>query len=130
MCELTHGHPFYTQHLCHALWELCEPKAQVTEKMIQSAVRVLLERENYAYTTLWESLTVAQKRFLNGLAGESAGVKVFGGAFVGRYGLGSASNVQRAVESLLQRDIIDRDNGSFLITDRFFRLWIRAAQVI
>lgn len=130
VCELTHGHPFYTQHLCHVLWERCEPKAEVTEKMIQSAVRVLLERENYAYTTQWESLTIPQKRFLNGLAGESAGVKVFAGDFVRRYGLGSASNVQRAVDRLLGRDIIDRDNGSFLITDRFFRLWIQAAQVI
>ena len=130
VCELTHGHPFYTQHLCHVLWELCEPKPEVTEKMIQSAVRVLLERENYAYTTLWESLTIPQKRFLNGLAGESTGVKVFAGEFVQRYGLGSASNVQRAVDGLLGRDIIDRDNGSFLITDRFFRLWIQAAQVI
>ena len=130
VCELTHGHPFYTQHLCHVLWELCEPKAEVNEKMIQSAVRVLLERENYAYTTLWESLTTPQKRLLNGLAGESAGVKIFAGEFVRRYGLGSASNVQRAVDGLLARDIIDRDNGSFLITDRFFRLWIQAAQVI
>jgi hypothetical protein len=49
---------------------------------------------------------------------------------VRRYGIGSASNVQRAVDGLLARDIIDRDNGSFLITDRFFRLWIQAAQVI
>jgi uncharacterized protein len=130
VCALTHGHPFYTQHLCHVLWELCEAKAEVTERMIQNAVRVLLERENYAYTALWESLTIPQKRFLNGLAVESAGVKVFAGEFVRRYGIGSASNVQRAVDGLLARDIIDRDNGSFLITDRFFRLWIQAAQVI
>jgi hypothetical protein len=130
VCELTHGHPFYTQHLCHVLWELCEPEAEVTEKMIRSAVRVLLERENYAYTALWESLTIPQKRFLSGLAVESAGIKVFAGEFVRRYGIGSASNVQRAVDGLLERDIIDRDNGSFLITDRFFRLWIQAAQVI
>jgi hypothetical protein len=43
--------------------------------------------ERYAYTTLWDSLTLSQKRFF-----------------------------------------IDRDNGSFLITDRFFRLWIQCAQ--
>ncbi len=128
VCELTQGHPFYTQHLCHVLWELCEPKGEVTEKTIQRAVQVLLERENYAYTTLWESLTVPQKRFLKGLANEVAGVKVFAGEFVRRNGLGSASNVQRAVNALLERDIIDRDNGSFLITDRFFRLWIQVAQ--
>lgn len=130
VCELTQGHPFYTQHLCHVLWELCEPKAEVTEKMIQRALQMLLERENYAYTTLWESLTVPQKRFLKGLSSEVAGVKVFAGDFVRRAGLRSASNVQRVVDALLEKDIIDRDNGSFLITDRFFRLWIHSAQTI
>ncbi len=37
------------------------PKPKLTEKMIQSAVRVLLERGNYAYTTLRESLTIPQR---------------------------------------------------------------------
>ncbi len=128
VCDLTQRHPFYTQHLCHVLWESCEPKAEVTNRMIRAAVQVLLDRESYAYTTLWESLTIPQKRFLKGLAAEPARVKVFAGEFVRRHGLGSASNVQRAVDVLLAKDVIDRDNGSFLITDRFFRLWIQSAQ--
>ena len=128
VCELTQGHPFYTQHLCHVLWELCEPKAEVNGEMLRAAVKVLLARESYAYTTLWESLTLSQKRFLTGLAAEPAGVKVFAGDFVSRHGLGSASNAQRAVQALLSKDVIDRDNGSFLITDRFFRLWIQSVQ--
>jgi len=57
-------------------------------------------------------------------------VKVFAGEFVSRYGLGSASNAQRAVEALLAKDVIDRDNGSFVISDRFFRLWIQSAQIV
>ena len=130
ICELTQGHPFYTQHLCHALWELCEPKHKVTADMVQRAVKVLLDRESYAYTTLWESLTVPQKRFLKGLAAEAAGVKVFAGEFVSRHGLGAASNAQRAIEALLARDVIDRDDGSFVISDRFFRVWIRSAQIV
>ena len=129
LCEMTQGHPFYTQHLCHVLWELCERKAKVTAEMMRTAAKVLLDRETYAYTALWESLTIPQKRFLKGLAAEAAGVKVFGGEFVSRYGLSSASNAQRAVEALLGKDIIDRDNVSFLITDRFFRLWIQSAQL-
>jgi len=98
--------------------------------MIRTAAKVLLDRETYAYTTLWESLTLPQKRFLKGLAVEQAGVKVFAGEFVSRYGLGSASNAQRAVEALLAKDVIDRDNGSFVISDRFFRLWIQSAQTV
>jgi len=65
---------------------------------------------------------------LKGLAAELAGVKVFAGEFVGRYDVSSASNAQRAVQTLLAKDIIDRDNGSFLITDRFLRWWIRSMQ--
>ena len=98
--------------------------------MIPTAAKVLLNRETYAYTTLWESLTLPQKRFLKGLAVEQAGVKVLAGEFVSRYGLGSASNAQRAVEALLAKDVIDRDNGSFVISDRFFRLWIQSAQIV
>jgi hypothetical protein len=89
----------------------------------------LLDRESYAYTALWESLALNQKRLLRGLASEPAGVKPFAGAFIRRHGLGSASNSQRAVQSLLNRDLIDRDNGSFLIGDRFFRIWIERRQV-
>ena len=129
VCKLTEGHPFYTQHLCHALWELCEPGEAVTDTLIEAAMKVLLDRESYAYTALWESLALNQKRLLKGLASEPAGVKPFAGAFVRRHGLGSASNSQRAVDSLLNRDLIDRDNGSFLISDRFFRIWIGQRQV-
>jgi hypothetical protein len=130
VCELTQGHPFYTQHLCHVLWELCEPKAQVNAEMLRAAVKLLLDRESYAYTALWESLTLSQKRLLKGLAAEATRAKVFAGEFVSRHGLGSPSNAQRAVQALLAKDIIDRDNGSFLITDRFFRLWIQSAQSV
>ncbi len=130
LCELTQGHPFYTQHLCHVVWELCEPKTVAGSELLRAGVKVLLDRESYAYTTLWESLTLSQKRFLKGLAAEPPGVKVFAGEFVSRHGLSSASNAQRAVQALLAKDIVDRDNGSFLITDRFFRLWIQSAQTV
>lgn len=128
ICERTQGHPFYTQHLCHALWELCEPSRAVNEEMISAAIGVLLERESYAYSTLWESLAANQRKFLKGLASASEKVKPFGGEFLRRHGLDSPSNAQRAVDALLERDVIDRDNGSFLISDRFFRLWIQKVQ--
>jgi len=91
VCRLTAGHPFYTQHLCHSLWEL---------------------------------LALNQRRFLMGLAAEPAKVRVFSSDFISRYGLKSPSNTQRVVDALMERDIIDRDNGSFVIVDRFFKIWI------
>jgi len=124
ICAITGGHPFYTQHLCHALWELCERGGSVTAPMIDGALDLLLERESHAYTSLWDSFALNQRRFLKGLAAEPEGVKVFSGDFVADHDLRSPSNVQRAVDALLERDVIDRDKGTFLIVDRFFRIWI------
>jgi AAA+ ATPase superfamily predicted ATPase len=128
ICRLTEGHPFYTQHLCHVVWELTEPGETVTGDTLEDAVRVLLDREGYAYTMLWESLTANQRRFLRGLALESDVVKPFSAAFVQKYGLRTGSNAQRASQALVERDQIDPDNGTFVIVDRFFKLWIRSQQ--
>ena len=95
---------------------------------VRAAVAILLARESFAYTTLWESLTAHQRRFLTGLALEPPGVKPFSSSFTRRYGLRSASNAQRASQSLVERDVIDPENGSFVIVDRFLRLWIRDLQ--
>lgn len=131
LCKLTDGHPFYTQHLAHALWERTPRGQAVTAKAISESMEVLLQREGYAFTTRWETLTKNQQRLLRGLATEPAPgemavrVQPFSAEFVQTYGLRTPSNAQRAAESLLKLDLIDREDGAFVITDRFFKLWIR-----
>ena len=125
ICEMTGGHPFYTQHLCHTVWELCERDSSVGASTIEDAFSLLLEREAYAYTALWESFAPNQRRFLLGLATEPSGARPFSSRFVRHHRLRSASSAQRAAEALLERDIIDREDGSFLISDRFFKAWIQ-----
>ncbi len=128
ICRKTGGHPFYTQHLCHAVWELCEANTHATDETVNAAVQLLLNRESYAYSAQWESFTQNHRRFLIGLAQQPQNTKVFSSDFLKRYNLRSASNVQRAVNTLLDRDIIDRENGSFIINDRFFHIWINRLQ--
>ena len=123
--ELTGGHPFYVQHLCHALWERCPEGGSVDADAIDEAVSVLLRRESYAYTTLWESLTLNQRRFMRGLATAAGHVQPFSADFLQHAGVQSPSTAQRVAEALLTRDLIDRENGSFIILDRFLRLWIQ-----
>ena len=126
LCALTEGHPFYTQHLCHALWERTPRGHAVAEGALEEALGVLLRRESYAFTTRWETLTRNQQRFLRGLSTDDPGAQPFSSAFVRAHGLRTPSNAQRAAESLLKLDVIDREGGAFTVTDRFFKLWVRA----
>lgn len=90
---------------------------------------MLLQRENYAYTILWESLTLNQRRLLRGLAMDKKQSGMFSARFIEKYGLTSTSSVQRILPALLGKDILDRDvsNGEqrYYILDRFFSIWIR-----
>jgi hypothetical protein len=125
ICELTQGHPFYTQHLCHAIWERCEQGKEVTAGDVRRGVQVVLAREASAYSALWESLTINQRRFLRALAVEDGPVSFYSSDFLQKYGLGHASSIQRLSTALMKRDVIDRDARSFTISDRFLRIWIR-----
>lgn len=127
LCALTEGHPFYTQHLAHALWERTPRGETVAESALDEALDLLLQRESYAFTTRWETLTLNQRRFLRGLAVEPPGAQPFSAEFVQVHGLRTPSNAQRAAESLLRLDLVDREDGAFIVTDRFFKLWIRRA---
>ncbi len=124
VCRLTEGHPFHTQALCHALWELCEEGGQVTDSLVAEAVRRLLERESFAFATLWESLPANQRRLLRAIAHAEGTAHPFSAEVLRRHGLRSASSAQRAASALLERDVVAREDGSFVIADRFFRLWI------
>jgi hypothetical protein len=123
--SLTQGHPFYTQALCHALWELSDEGKEVSAELVEKAIAQLLRREDYAFINLWDSLAANQKKLLEALASEAGHVKPFTGDFVKKYGMKTASNVQRAVNALLAKDIIDQEQHGFFILDRFFRLWIQ-----
>ncbi|MEM1096744.1 MAG: ATP-binding protein [Bacteroidota bacterium] len=126
LCTLTDGHPFYTQHLAHAVWERTPLGEAAQPRTLDEALAILLRREGYAFATRWETLTRNQQRFLRGLAASPAGTPPFSSYFVQTYGLRTPSNAQRAANSLLKLDLIDREDGSYVISDRFFKLWIRA----
>lgn len=125
LCGLTGGHPFYTQHLCHAVWELCDAGQRADVDLVEEALTLLLARERHAYSAQWETLTLNQRRLLTGLAVEAPGQAVTATSFYTRYAISSASSVQRAIEGLLARDLVEREEGSYLIADRFLQLWIR-----
>ncbi|MEM6777298.1 MAG: ATP-binding protein [Planctomycetota bacterium] len=125
LCERTGGHPFYTQHLCHVLWSMTETGDEVNKADLNTAVAELLRRESHAYVNLWEAMTKNEQRFLRGFAECDEPPQPFSSDFTRRFGLRSASNAQRAAQSLETGDIIEREESSFVIVDRFFRLWIR-----
>lgn len=118
------GHPYYTQLICHILWEEQYPKGTIQERDVDDALRKSLLREQSVYQAILESLTENQKSLLIAL-GEDPGAQVFSQDFMVRHDLGPVSSLRRALQALVKKDLVDRINGTIEFQDPFFSLWLK-----
>ncbi len=121
--SFTQCHPYYTQQLCHEVWNLIPPKSTVEKPHVVKATQNVLISQNYAFTTIWESLPPSQRALLRGVA-IHGGAKIFSREFIGRHSLGSASNVQKAAQYLVDRGFLERIDGTYVVADVFHREWL------
>lgn len=124
-CDLTRGHPYHTQHLLHALWELCGEDESVDGPLVGAALDVVLDREGHAWSAVWRDLTSNQRAFLRAAALEDGELRPFGAAFLERSGLGSPSSAQRAAGALRDDRLIRGSDGGYRIRDPILRAWLR-----
>ncbi len=120
-CE---SHPYYVQYLCHILWEKAIDKKKITNKDFKDILNTLLLRESSTFEATWDLLSVKQKQVLIALAETDKQDKIFSADFLQKYKLGSASSVQRTVNSLIEKDLIDRTERVYSIIDVIFKKWI------
>jgi uncharacterized protein len=123
MLEITGGHPYATQELAYALWELVPEGFTATREDFDGALQSVLHGENAHFTLVWESASRAQRLLLQALAVEPG--RVQGESYRSRHGLPAASTVQRAAEALTSEELVRRaEDGSTVIAEPFLREWI------
>jgi uncharacterized protein len=123
LLEITGGHPYATQEIAYALWELVPEGFTATRADFERALESVLHAENAHFTLVWESASRAQRLLLQALAVEPG--RVQGEAYRVRYGLPAASTVQRAAETLASEELVTRgDDGAYRIAEPFLREWI------
>lgn len=124
--ELTQCHPYYTQQLCHEMWNQCisQEKKSAEEEDTVLAKEQVLKNQNYAYTSMWDSTKGKQRALLHAMA-ISDEKNIFSTDFREKYRLGASSSVARAVEYLEEKGLVEKDSNDYVISDAFFQEWIK-----
>lgn len=124
--EISESHPYYTQQLCHEVWNLCKSRKanQVTEQIIYDATEQVLKNQNYAYTSLWDSVRGKQRTLLLAMA-DSDDREIYSSEFRARYSLGASSSVAKAVKTLEEKGLLEKEGDDYVISDAFFKEWLR-----
>ncbi|MDI6731671.1 MAG: ATP-binding protein [Candidatus Margulisbacteria bacterium] len=121
--KITECHPYYTQLFCHLLWDNCREQKKIFPNHITAVLSQLLREEEHSYSIIWDDLSAVQRTLVKALAADET-LPLFSHAFLIKYGLNSASAVQKARRTLEKKEIIERGNGHYTISDLFLKKWI------
>lgn len=121
--EISEEYPYNTQFVCHKLWDIKYESRTVKIGDIDAAIEEILEDQGMPFIALWDTLSNHQKNLLMAIA-KYGGENIQGAEFIKKGGLSAASSVQTSKDILSKRDILDKENGRYFITDVFFKEWV------
>jgi AAA+ ATPase superfamily predicted ATPase len=127
--DTTECHPYYTQYLCHVLYDIMEERP-IRAADIPKAIYLLLRREATAYMNTWDLLTHRQRQALVALSESGPGKSPFRPEILRRSNISQPAVMIRALKSLIDKDLVDKANGQYEIIDLFFKRWIKTSMSI
>jgi len=121
--DVTENYPYNVQFLCHELWNNCRDMRKVSVEDITPTMNKILDGQSTVYVTVWNTLPRHQKRMLIAIA-SSGGENIFSSDFIRDNDLGAVSSVQTSINLLMKKEIVDKENDAYYITDVFFKKWV------
>ncbi len=123
--RITRGHPYATQELLYALWELTEPDTAADVELVPRALEQALRSEHAHLSLLWERSSATQRLVLQALAAEQP-ARPLSSDYQARHSLPAAPAVQSALESLIRLEVVERRRrGEYRIAEPFLADWLR-----
>jgi hypothetical protein len=118
LIDFTGAHPNDTQEAAHFLWEVALLPLS-TKELVSTAISRVLD------AVLWHDSAPAQRNLLVALV-EWGGRNIYREDYRRHANLGPATTVQRAIQTLIDRELVDLEpSGAYVIKERFFEEWIR-----
>ncbi len=118
--DISAGFPYYTQQIAYELFNMT-PKT-VNSSLVDSAVKSILEKEEDLFLREWDALSLNQKKALK-LIAKTGGENIYTKKTMDDYGL-SNSTLKKAIEGLLTKDVIDRQNKTYYLIDPLFAYYL------
>ncbi|MFA7494539.1 MAG: ATP-binding protein [Proteiniphilum sp.] len=125
--NLTCGHTYYTQRLCHEIY--ADQITFIREKEVKEVLYKLVQQHEAVYFQYRNLLTKTQWKTLKAVASEEMVYKPYSQEFTKKYNLGSTSTLKRNLEALVDRAIIYHnlsvEEPYYEVEDKFLMRWLQ-----
>ncbi|HYW88331.1 MAG TPA: hypothetical protein VFB50_11210 [Chloroflexota bacterium] len=129
LLDITGGHPHDTQKLAYFTWAIAEESDRpATPDTVEDALAAAIATDTARYTELWDGLTTNQRRLLEAIGRALPSDEVLSEKFRRRHRLGAYATVERALEALVDRGVVEREGRARVsVPDVFLRRWLRTS---
>ena len=125
---ITAGHPYATQELAYAVWQLVPSGHHAFPDDVDTAVEQVLRSEHNHFARIWDEAPSAQRLLMLALAEEPAHA-VYSAGYRERHDLPGPSSVGIALQALEKKEIAGRTSeGDRCIIEPFLAEWLRREQ--
>ena len=115
--------PYYVQLLSFHLWDHYQDVAQLEEHHVAEALSLILRGQEPAYLTIWEGLTLHQRKALRAAA-LLKGQLLTSKETIQRFSLESASNVAKSLSALCSKGVLRKEHDRYVFEDVLFARWV------
>jgi AAA+ ATPase superfamily predicted ATPase len=123
-------HTFYTQSICNRVY--AAGIKNVTHKHVSQVCRQLIQEHEPLFFQYRNLLTAIQWNILKAVAKEGKVYKPNSKGFIEKHRIGIPANIQRAIESLLNKEMIYKGNDSngtfYSVYDLFLSRWLESQE--
>lgn len=115
--------PYYIQFLASEVWQYCVDRiGKVDKSIIDSCANEILDLKSDYYFELFDRHTSYQKKLMNTLALDNK--NVFSTEYAKEHRLSAPSTTQKALNGLIDSNIIEKIGNQYNYCDPFFREYI------
>ncbi len=122
MLTISKGFPYYTQQIAYELFNSCDSISAVDDIIMKDTLHSILDREEDLFLQEWESLSLNQRKALKLLI-VAKGDNLYGGKAMDKFNL-TSSALKKAVEGLINKDVIDKSGKRYYLQDTMFEYYI------
>ena len=117
------GVTWYIQKVMNYAYSITGKGGSFELVQLESVVEDIVEENSEIYKNMLFLLTPPQKTLLVAIGKEGRVSQIMGRAFLKKYSL-SASSVQKALATLLEKQVVTNNQGVYEVYDKFMTIWL------
>lgn len=116
------GHTWYLQYVLNVLYS--DSLVAVKMEDVNKTIFRIVQREKEAFQAMYDKLTDNQTTLLRAIAKEGVVKAINAGDFIRKYKLKGSSSVNKALEYLLNKEIVYHTSQGYIVYNRFLGIWL------